>query len=87
MKGTARAKAKWSFIQKTVDVEIDVSNTGFAASIVLTSVNNKPNIRISEFSLSISNVHIKISDGLIGKIVDFLVNLLKGYACGESISR
>jgi hypothetical protein len=59
------AKAKWAFISKTVSVTITVSNAGFSTSIALKAVNNKPNIQITQFDLSISsgNVNIKISGG------------------------
>ena len=81
MRGTARAKAKWSFIQKTVDVSISISNAAISTSIVPISANGKPNIKITELNLGISsgNVHIKISGGLIGKVIDLIVGALKGH--------
>ena len=81
MRGSATAKAKWGILQKTVSVEIGIYNAGISTSIGLVSVSNKPNIRIIEFTLGISpnNVHIKISGGLIAKIIDLLVNALKDH--------
>jgi len=79
MRGGATAKAKWGIFQKTVSAEIGVSNAGFSTSIALVSVNNKPNVRITEFILGISsnNIHIKLSGGLIAKVIELLVNVLK----------
>jgi len=88
MRGTATAKAKWTIFQKTVSVEIGIKNAGISTSVILVPVNNKPNIRITEFKLGISsgNVHIKISGGLIGKIIDLLVNVLKPHIVKNVVS-
>jgi len=88
MQGTARAKAKWAFIQKTVDVSIKIYNAAISTSIVPISANGKPNIKITELKLGISsgNVHIKISGGLIAKVIDFIVGLLKGHIVKHVVS-
>lgn len=81
MKGTARARARWAFIRKTVGVTMSIDKVGFSTSILLKSVNNKPNIHISQFTVDINsgNVHIKIKGGLIGAIINLIVKMMKGH--------
>lgn len=87
MKGTARARAKWAFIRKTVDVSMSISKVSFSTSILLKSVNNKPNIQISQFKVDISsgNVNIKIKGGLIGAVINLIVKMMKGHLVKEVV--
>jgi hypothetical protein len=88
MRGSAKAKVKWTIISKTVSVSISISNAGFSTSIALKAVNNKPNIQITQFDLSISsgNVHISVSGGLIGKVINLIVGLMKGHIVSNVVS-
>lgn len=88
MRGTAKAKGKVGPVHKTVGVEINVDHVSFGITIVLQSVNAKPNIGISafDFGLSSGHVHIKISGGFIGKLIQVVVNLLKGHLVKHLVS-
>lgn len=81
MQGGAKINGKLGFISATVEAKIKVKKANFVVGITLTAVNNKPNIRISEFKLDIAtkNIDIKIKGGFIGNVINFIVDLLKGY--------
>lgn len=80
MKGSAKGRVKFAFISTHFNVKIYVNKFSFAIGIQLSSVNNKPNIAVKELKLDMSqrHVHVKISGGLLAKIIDILVKLMKG---------
>lgn len=80
MSGTAHIHAKWKIIKKSMNLKMSISNVGFSTAIELTAVNGKPNIAIRKLDISVSSHHIsiKLSGGLIAKIVQFIIKLFKG---------
>eukprot|EP00826_Nyctotherus_ovalis_P025798 TRINITY_DN2000_c0_g2_i15.p1 TRINITY_DN2000_c0_g2~~TRINITY_DN2000_c0_g2_i15.p1 ORF type:complete len:520 (-),score=95.94 TRINITY_DN2000_c0_g2_i15:135-1694(-) len=81
MQGTAKAKTRLRPFRKTFDVRITVSDASFSIDVALKIVNGKPNIEVRafDFNLATHNVNIKISGGILGKIVNLVVKLMKGH--------
>ncbi len=86
--GGAHVSAKWKFIKKSVNLDISVSHLGFASQITLYSNAGKPNVRVDHVQISLSggNVSIKIHGGFIAKILQFVINLLKGHIVKHVVS-
>ncbi len=86
--GSAHVSARWKFIKKSVNIDVHVSHLSFASQITMFSSNAKPNIRVDSVNIGLSsgNVSIKIHGGFIGKIIQFVVNLLKGHIVKHLVS-
>ena len=83
MHGTAHARAKWSFISKACDVELNIGGAGLDFQITLFSNGGRPNIRVDSISIYPGNIDIKLHGDIIIKIAQLIINLLKGHFIKE----
>ena len=82
LSGSAHAHAKWHFISKSVDMTISVHSVGFHSDIVCSvDSNGRPHVVLSNFhvSLSSNDVDIHFNGGFIEKLLNWIVDLLKGH--------
>ncbi len=78
--GASKVRAKWHFIQKTVDARVRITKLGFNAQISFVCNGGKPNIVVNHFKIGLSSndVSIDIGGGLINWILKLVINMLKG---------
>eukprot|EP00826_Nyctotherus_ovalis_P063718 TRINITY_DN9346_c0_g1_i1.p1 TRINITY_DN9346_c0_g1~~TRINITY_DN9346_c0_g1_i1.p1 ORF type:complete len:476 (-),score=141.91 TRINITY_DN9346_c0_g1_i1:60-1487(-) len=81
MKGDAVVQGRFLFISKTADIKIFIKNVGFSTTIALKAVRDRPNVVVENFNLEMSgdNIYIEFSSGFLNKIIEFIVNLLRGF--------
>ena len=85
--GGAHIRVKWSFIQKSMDADIDISGAGFDCQVSLFSNGGKPNIRVDSLSVAPGSISIHLHGDIIVKIIEFIVDLLKGRLTNEIVNQ
>lgn len=81
MKGDAVVQGRFLFISKTSGIKIFVKNVAFSTIIALKAVRDRPNVVVESFNLEMSgdNIYIQFESGFLNKIIEFIVNLLRGF--------